>query len=312
MSQEPLTLHDFLYQSKIEPDLRYLIDTIARVGKQISYRIKSVDIGMTDGENMFGENQKKLDVFAHELIKQTLLRSGLVAAIASEEEDKPLEAEDAYFGRYAVAFDPLDGSSLIDVNFAMGSIFSIYKGDSFFGRTGDEQVAALYVMYGPRTTLVIALHKGTHEFILNDVGEFHISRRDLKISDTAKTFGPGDLRACATNPGYDSLVQHWIRNGYKLRYSGGMVPDINHVIMKGEGIFAYPASKENPNGKLRLLFECHPMAMIIEGAGGKATDGTGKRILEIENVELGQRTAIFVGSTKEVEKAESLLSSESK
>lgn len=307
MGSEPLTLHDYLYESKVEADLRYLIDTIARVGKQISYRIKAVELGVTGTQNVFGEEQKALDVYANDLAKNILMKSGLISVLASEEEDGAVEIDDAYFGRYAVCFDPLDGSSLIDVNFALGSIFSIYKGDSFLGRTGDDQVASLYIMYGPRTTLVLTVKEGTHEFILNDVGEYHLSRKDIKVAKEGKVFGPGDLKACSINKNYDALVHHWLKNKYKLRYSGGMVPDINHVLMKGKGIFTYPSSKDNPNGKLRVLFECHPLALLVEQAGGKATDGAGKRILEIKNEKLDQRTPIYVGSEKEVEKAESIM-----
>ncbi len=307
MEPGPLTLHDYLYESKIENDLRYLIDTIARIGKQISYRIKSVELGVTGTQNVFGEDQKTLDVYTNDLVKNILMKSGLVSMLVSEEEDKAIEISDEYFGKYAVCFDPLDGSSLIDVNFAIGSIFSVYKGDSVLGRTGDEQVAALYIMYGPRTTLVLTVKQGTHEFILNDVGEYHLSRRGVKIEKEGKIFGPGDIKACSINKKYNELMRYWLKNKYKLRYSGGMVPDINHVLMKGKGLFTYPSSKDNPNGKLRVLFECHPMALLVEQAGGKATDGTGKRILEIENKKLDQRTPIYVGSEKEIEKAEEIM-----
>jgi fructose-1,6-bisphosphatase I len=264
MGRDSLTLHDYLYESKIEDDLRYLIDTIARVGKQISYRIKTVELGVTGTQNVFGEEQKALDVYSNDITKFTLMKSGLVSVLASEEEDSVIKVDDKYFGRYAVCFDPLDGSSLIDVNFALGSIFSIYKGDSFLGQTGDDQVASLYIMYGPRTTLVLTVKQGTHEFILNDVGEFHLSRKDIKIAKEGKVFGPGDLKACSISKKYDELMHYWLKNRYKLRYSGGMVPDINHVLMKGKGIFTYPCSKDNPNGKLRVLFECHPMATVLE------------------------------------------------
>lgn len=307
MGFESLTLHDYLYESKVEADLRYLIDTIARIGKQISYRIKTVELGVTGTCNVFGEEQKALDVYSNDLAKYILIKSGLVSLLASEEEEGVVKVDDAHFGRYAVCFDPLDGSSLIDVNFALGSIFSIYKGDSFLQQTGDDQVASLYIMYGPRTTLVLTVKQGTQEFILNDVGEYHLSRKDIKIEKEGRVFGPGDLKACSINKKYNELVHHWLKNKYKLRYSGGMVPDINHVLMKGKGIFTYPSSKESPDGKLRVLFECHPMALLVEQAGGKATNGSGKRILEIKNERLDQRTPIYVGSVKEVEKAEDIM-----
>ncbi len=268
MSHGPLTLHDYLYEAKVENDLRYLIDTIARIGKQISYRIKTVELGVTGTQNIFGEEQKALDVYTNDLVKKSLSRSGLVSVLASEEEDAVVKVDDNFFGRYAVCFDPLDGSSLIDVNFALGSIFSIYKGDTFLGQTGDDQVAAMYVMYGPRTTLVLTVRQGTCEFILNDVGEYYLSRKNIVIGKEGKLFAPGDLKACSINKRYDKLVSFWIQNKYKLRYSGGMVPDINHIFMKGKGIFTYPTSKDNPSGKLRVLFECHPMALLAEQAKG--------------------------------------------
>jgi fructose-1,6-bisphosphatase I len=307
MSLQPLTLHDYLFESKIAPDLRYLIDTIARICKQISYKIKHVDLGVTGEYNQFGDAQLALDVFSNDLVKTTLLKSGLVSLLASEEEDKILQAEDNYVGSYVVAYDPLDGSSLIDVNFALGSIFSIYQGDKLIGRKGDEQIAALYVLYGPRTTLVLTVGQGTHEFLLNDVGEFHIVRPALSIAAEGKYFAPGDLKACCVNESYNNLIQYWIKNAYKLRYSGGMVPDINHILMKGKGIFSYPATSENPDGKLRLLFECHPLSFIAEQAGGSSTDGRGNRVLDIINTSLDQKTPIYIGSSNEVTNAEKIL-----
>jgi fructose-1,6-bisphosphatase I len=295
-------LDSHLYRSKISDELRHLIMYIARAGKYIHYYIKTGDLGLAGTDNVQGEKQKALDVVANTLIMKNLAHSHLVCIAASEEEEFEREFIDTRH-QFSVAFDPLDGSSLIETNHAVGSIFTIYEGKGLIGRKGRDQQAAIIIVYGPRTTLTYTTGKGVHEFTLNDVGEFCLSHENITIAPDAKHFAPGNMRAAAENEKYRKLIDHWIDEKYTLRYSGGMVPDMNHMFKKGEGIFTYPANPPRyPNGKLRLLYECNPFSYLVEQAGGKASNGeTG--ILDIEIRELHQRSTIYIGSKNEVAKA---------
>jgi len=298
-------LDTHLFNTGVPDELRHLINYISRAGKYIQHAIKTGDLGLAGTSNLFGENQLALDVLSDKIIEENLMICRLVNSTISEEKDEIVKCKvdgDACEAPYSVAYDPLDGSSLVNANLSIGSIFSIMKGKGFLGKTGRDQVAALFIVYGPRTTLLYSAGKGVHEFTLNDVGEFQLSKENLTIKETASHFAPGNLRAYTTDQKYKALVDDYIENQYTLRYSGGMVPDINHMFSKGEGIFMYPANPpKNPNGKLRLLFECNPFAYLVEQAGGASSNGE-KSILDIEITELHQQTPIYVGSKKEVEK----------
>jgi fructose-1,6-bisphosphatase I len=297
-------LDTHLYESGTSDSLRHLIVYLSRAVKYINYYIKTGDLGLAGTSNASEEDQMALDVLANKVIMDNLRLSRLVSHAASEEEEEEMIFQEC--GKkheYSVAFDPLDGSSLIETNLAIGSIVGIYKGHGFLGRTGREQVGALYAVYGPRVTFVYSIGKGVHEFTLNEVGEFTLTRENMKLKDVAKYFGPGNLRAVTDNKKYKDLVDQWMMTNYTLRYSGGMVADINHIFMKGEGIFTYPPfPPKYPSGKLRLLFECNPFAYLAENCGGKAHNGA-KNILDVKIEALHQRTPIYIGSKAEVEKA---------
>lgn len=255
-------------------------------------------------ENVYGESQLALDVRADGVLINYMEENEHVVVVGSEELDDEKPVGDS--GEYAVCFDPLDGSSLADVNLSVGTIVSIYKKNSFIGTTGDDLVAALYVLYGPRTTMMISWGSGTREFILEQ-NNWQTLREKLTVSADGKMFAPGNLSAAAEVEGYFKLLEYWVKNGYKLRYSGGMVPDVNQILVKGKGIFMYPASSKVPEGKLRLLFECRPMAYLIEHAGGAASNGK-KRILDIPLADMAQTSPIILGSSNEVQRAEEMIS----
>lgn len=299
-------LDTHLYESGAPDSLRHLIMYIARAIKYINYHLQQGDLGKAGTQNRSGEDQLTLDVLADQLITDNIMVCRLVSAAASEEKDEVMvcpHCKSGHCGEYSVAYDPLDGSSLVDANLAIGTIVGIYRGHEFIGRTGRDQAAALYAVYGPRTTLVYSIGKGTHEFQLNDVGEFTLTQEHLKVREDAKNFAPGNLRAVAGNKKYRQLMDRWMDEGYTLRYSGGMVPDVNHILMKGQGIFAYPPHPPKyPDGKLRLLFECAPFAFLMEQAGGAASTDK-KDVLDVKIKELHQRTPIYIGSKKEVQKA---------
>jgi len=301
-----INLDNHLHSTKIDHNLRHLICTIARTAKYIHNAMQTGDLGLAGTSNMYGESQLSLDVLSNQIFVKELQDSHYTAVLASEEMDEIIETPEDKKGEYAVVFDPLDGSSLVNANLAIGSIFGIYKGEKLLGRKGDDMVASLYVIYGPRVTLVYSVGNGVHEFILNAVGEFVLSKENIKVELDAKNFAPGNLRAAKEDKKYMELMEYWIKNDFTLRYSGGMVPDINHIFMKEQGVFSYPGYKAAPNGKLRLLFECNPMAYLMEKAGGRASDGQ-RRILDIKIEALDQRTPIFIGSENAVKKCESVM-----
>ena len=295
-------IKNYLEGLEVDKDLIGVFASLTEAVKKISEVVRTADTGKIGTKNAYGEEQLTLDVLSNNLMIDELKKNVSVGLIASEElpdEEKIGE------GEYALAFDPLDGSSLVDVNFSVGTIVGVYKTKSFIGVKGDEQLASMIAVYGPRTTIFLTVKSGVAHFILNSDGEFVLDKDDIKIGE-GKYFAPGNLRACVNNPAYLELVNYWIKEKYTLRYSGGMVPDINHILLKGKGVFAYPGHKDEPNGKLRLLFECAPMSLIMEQAGGVSSDGK-MRILDkgLENLE--QRTPIFIGSKDEVKRCENAL-----
>lgn len=300
------SLNSHLYDLGVSHDLRHLINDIARAGKYVHNAIRTTDLGLAGSSNQFGEDQLKLDVLSNNIIKEHLNESHLVHSFASEEEAalSCLQKE----GKYTVVYDPLDGSSLVDANLAIGSIFGIYeKADDLMGKKPRDQVAALYLVYGARTILVYCTGKGVHAFFLNEVGEFTLLEENLMIKkDEVKTYAPGNLRAVIDTPNYRKMMDMWLDEGLTLRYSGGMVPDIHHMLIKGAGIFTNIGGSKYPQGKLRLLFECGPFAYIVENAGGASSNGE-ISILDIEIKDMDQRTPIIIGTTKEVERVAKVL-----
>jgi fructose-1,6-bisphosphatase I len=299
-----VSLNHHLYSSGVSDKLRHLINDIARAGKYVHHAIRSTDLGLAGSENQFGEEQLKLDVLSNKIIKEELCESHLVHSYASEEES--VEQELTPDAPYTVVFDPLDGSSLVDCNLAIGSIFGIYEKGGLIGKKPNDQVAALYLVYGPRTTLVYTAGKGVHAFFLNEVGEFILLQRNLTMRDELKTYSPGNLRAVKDTPAYRKMMNIWLDEGITLRYSGGMVPDIHHILIKGAGIFTNIGGSKYPKGKLRLLFECGPFAMIMEQAGGAASDGH-KSLMDVKIHDLDQRTPIIIGAKKEVKRVSDIL-----
>lgn len=299
------SLNEHLFShAKITDDLRHLILHIADAAKYIQRAIRTTEAGLSGTQNQFGEEQVKLDVVSNMIIEEHLRESRLVSTYISEEQDHVVELSKK--APFSVVFDPLDGSSLVDVNFAIGSIFGIYAGAEVLGKKSKELSAALYTIYGPRTLLVYSAGNGVHEFILNDVGEFVLLRENLGVADKAKTYSPGNLGSVKDEKGYRAVLDHWINDGYGMRYSGCMVADMHHVLSKGQGVFTYPGGAKYPDGKLRLVFECGPFAYLLKQAGGYASDGKGD-ILETVIKDIDQRTPIIAGSKKEVEMISGLL-----
>jgi len=301
-----VSLDYHLRTSGASDHLRHVIIEIARAAKYIVREVWHGTTGVAGSENSFGEEQLTMDVLSNMLLEKQLSESALVHSYASEEKPELVMLHEQ--GEYTAVFDPLDGSSLVDTNFAIGTIVGIYPKGDLIGRTPREQLAALYIVYGPRTALIYSLGsgKGVHQFILNDVGEFVLDREYLGVGDDAKIYAPGNIAAASENAAYKTLINQWIERKMTLRYSGGMVPDIHHIFAKGNGIFLNLGGGKYPNGKLRLLYECGPFAFLMEEAGGASSDGKNSLLCQTI-VSLDQRTQIILGSKNEVKIVEKLL-----
>ncbi len=308
MTNEPGTtpfqidLRRHLREREEDRDLTRVICELATASRYIIHSIRTGELGVAGTSNLYGESQLKLDVLADRIIRKRMTHTGVVASIASEEdgEVRVIDPE----GKYSLVFDPLDGSSLVDVNLAVGTIVGIYKGSDVL-RPGSEMVAALYVLYGPRCTLVYSTGHGTHEFAMNALMEYTLVQEDIQVAENGSIYAPGGTRNKYT-PAVEAFVSHLEDRGSKLRYSGGFVPDINQVLIKGQGVFLYPYLKDLPKGKLRLLYELNPMAFLLEQAGGAASNGR-QRILDIEPEGIEHREPVFIGSKGDVAKVEELI-----
>ena len=296
-------LRRHMWMAGVETELRRLIWQIAVTGKYISAKIHESNRKLAGFQNIYGEEQLSLDRSSDEILKNQLQFSGFVREYASEEQADVVKIGKGH-EKYFVTADPLDGSSLVDSNLSMGTIIGIHQ-EEVFGEGRKTMVAALYITYGPLITMVYSAGKGAHEFVLNREGEYVLSHENIRLKERGSIYSLGGLRKDWT-PEHLRYVEYLEREGYKLRYSGGFVPDINQVLIKNGGIFTYPALQKEPKGKLRLLFELQPMAFIMEQAGGCASNGM-EDILALKVEELGQRCPIYIGSRFEVEKAKEYL-----
>ncbi|HEX9778993.1 MAG TPA: class 1 fructose-bisphosphatase [Geopsychrobacteraceae bacterium] len=303
-SKFQIDLRRHLREQNVEDNLVHLICEIAEASKYIINSIRTGDLGVAGTSNLYGEQQLALDVLADRILQKRLDHSRVVANIMSEEADEIVPISPDCVGKYSVAFDPLDGSSLVDVNLAVGTIISIFEGCDLL-QSGRHQVAAMYILYGPRTTLVYSTGNGVHEFSMNHLMEYNLVKENIRIAEQGSLYSPGGQRNLYT-PGTEAFVRQLEERGVKLRYSGGFVPDINQVLLKGHGIFFYPHLKEQPNGKLRLLFELSPMAFLVEQAGGAASTGRGP-ILDVVPRHIHERSPVFIGSKDDVALAENFI-----
>ncbi len=328
MSVKPISLTRFLIQEQhaehINADLRLLIEVVARACKSIATAVGKGALGGVLGDagtgNVQGEAQKKLDVLSNEILLEANEWGGHLAGLASEEMEHAHPIPIAYpKGNYLLLFDPLDGSSNIDVNVSVGTIFSVLRcpdgvtepGDEHFLQPGRTQVCAGYTIYGPSTLLVLTVGRGTHAFTLDrEQGSFMLTRSDIRI--------PAETKEFAVNT---SNQRHWFEpmqryvadllagkdgprgKDFNMRWVASMVADVHRILTRG-GVFIYPADRKDPSkpGRLRLMYEANPMAFIVEQAGGAASTGS-QRMLEVQPTSLHQRVPVFLGSRGEVETA---------
>jgi len=299
-----IDLRRHMWLEGVEVELRRLIWQIAVVGKYISAKIHESNRKLAGFQNVYGEDQLALDRISDEILRSQLQFSGFVREYASEELEDIVKIGTGK-EKYIVTADPLDGSSLVDSNLAIGTIIGIHK-DSVLDVGRKTMVAALYITYGPLITMIYSAGKGAHEFVLDREGEYVLSQENIRLKEKGSIFSPGGLRRDWT-PEHLKFVEQLEKDGYKLRYSGGFVPDINQILIKKGGVFTYPALKKSPQGKLRLLFELQPMAFIMEQSGGLATDGN-QDILSIKVENVNQISPVYIGSVTEVQMAKEFLS----
>ncbi len=315
--------HSFQYSSG---ELSKLIHALRLAAKVVNHEVNKaglIDIlGAAGDTNIQGEDQQKLDVLANEKFIQTLKNREIVCGIASEEEDDFISINsnnEQHQNKYVVLIDPLDGSSNIDVNVSVGTIFSIYRRVTPVGtpvtledflQPGKNQVAAGYIVYGTSTMLVYTTGDGVNGFTLNPaIGTFYLSHPDMQFPETGKIYSVNEGNYIHFPKGVKDYIKYCQQEEgdrpYTSRYIGSLVSDFHRNMIKG-GIYMYPKSSVASNGKLRLLYECNPMAFLAEQANGKASDGH-QRILDIVPSELHERVPFFCGSKKMVEKAEEFM-----
>jgi len=300
------TIEDWLEVA--DPGLRKTCLAMFRACKEIAYKVRTASCDKMACFNEFGDEQLAIDILANNVIFSNLRASGSVETASSEEN--PTEDPMGGIG-YSVAFDPLDGSSVIDTNFAVGTIWGAWPGGRLTGVSGRDLKAAGVCVYGPRTTMTVAISNMdfAHEFLLvDDFSAMHgqwVKTNEFSSINEGKLIAPGNLRATQDNQGYADLFNYWMENTYQLRYTGGMVPDVNQILVKGKGVFVNVASK-NTKSKLRMLYEVAPMGYLIEKAGGKTSEGE-KSVLDILITETEQVSQVAFGSYKEVERFENLV-----
>ncbi len=313
------TLNDYLYSAKIDSSLMDLVHCLATTGDQISKLVRqgvlANILGYAESQNVQGEDQKKLDVISNQLMKDALTALSSVAAIASEEEDNVVSANTE--GKFLVAFDPLDGSSNIDINGQIGTIFTIYPrltdlavdNEAQFLQSGKQQLVAGYILYGPSTQMVISFGKTTQCFTLDESkSTFILTNEQMQIAKDTQEFSINMSNQRFWSEKMRNYIGELILGAsgsrgknFNMRWNGAMVGDVHRVMMRG-GIFLYPSDNRNPKqpAKLRLLYEANPMAMLIENAGGKAWSES-QPILSIQPTALHERVAVILGSANEVD-----------
>ena len=331
MSTKNKTLGEFIINNQREfkyssGELSRLINSIRLAGKVVNHEVNKaglVDIlGNAGDTNIQGEDQQKLDVYANEVFIKTLTNREIVCGIASEEEDDFITIKggnNKNDNKYVVLIDPLDGSSNIDVNVSVGTIFSIYRRVTPSGtpvtledflQPGNQQVAAGYIVYGTSTMIVYSTGHGVNGFTLNPaIGTYYLSHPNMKFPEQGKIYSVNEGNYIHFPQGVKNYIKYCQLEEedrpYTSRYIGSLVSDFHRNMIKG-GIYIYPSTSKDPNGKLRLLYECNPMAFIAEQSGGKASNGF-QRILDIKPTELHQRVPFICGSKLMVEKAEAFM-----
>jgi len=301
-----------------DEQVRVLIGEMLEACAEITDALRSALVTVEGSANTFGDAQLSVDVIADEILWDMCKKSKTIAFGASE-EDPIIRAFPDNNGEYTVCWDPLDGSSIVDNNWAVGTMIGVWGSksgtgdDGMLGATGRDQVTSMVALYGPRTTVLVRLDDGVYEFSYGctpegcmmangEFAEWICSRNRIEISADCKIFAPANMRAAQDLPGYKKLLDHYMSERYTLRYSGGLVPDVYQQFTKQQGVFSNPTSGASP-AKLRLAFEAAPFGLLVEAAGGKTSDGvSGNSVLDVKIEAVDQRTALCIGSANEVDR----------
>ncbi len=273
--------------------MQEIYDAIQKSAIVIAEMIAHDDSGYSENQNATGDTQLELDIRSDKVIEEAFAPLTSIKELASEEKEGPHPLHAG--GKYLIGYDPLDGSSLADVNLSVGSIFGIYENDY----SGKNLKAAVYVVYGPRIEMVTADENGVQLYRVARDNKFHFIRK-LSLGTQGKLNAPGGTQKNWA-PWHKELIDGFFAEGYRLRYSGGMVPDLHQILIKGGGIFSYPGTSDVPKGKLRKVFEVFPFAFVYEKAGGEAIDGK-QRLLDLECAHIHDTTPCFFGSKEEIKK----------
>lgn len=269
--------------------MKEIINAIETASIKIKHLIETGDTSKSEQENSTGDTQLKLDIASDKIIEDIFKTVPSIKAIVSEEQDNIIQLNND--GKYLIAYDPLDGSSLVDVNLSVGSIYGIYENEF----NAQNIIASVYVVFGPRVEMVIAIDDVKMYRLVNGKFEFI---QNIKLNEKGKLNAPGSTQNCWATY-HKQMIDDIFQDGYRLRYSGGMVPDLHQILLKGGGLFSYPGTSDRPKGKLRQLFEVFPFAFTYEKAGGQAVDGF-KRALEVQTTHIHDTTPCFFGSNEEV------------
>jgi len=272
--------------------MQEIFKAIEDVAYAIEHAIQNEDLGYSENQNSSGEEQLKLDVQSDNIIEKRFATVESVNRLISEEKEDILELRKS--GKYTVCYDPLDGSSLVDVNLSVGSIFGIYENSL----DGAGLVASAYVVYGPRVELVW-VEKGKSPILYYTTDKQFRAVGEIKLNEKGKLNAPGGTQQ-HWEPRHKAFIDGLFATGYRLRYSGGMVPDLHQILLKGGGLFSYPGTTDKPNGKLRQLFEVLPFALIYQMAGGDAVDSSGHSLLELKPSHIHDTSPCFFGSQHEI------------
>lgn len=296
-------LKTHLQHTKACPDTQNVILACSQAGVQIYHALKERKIEYSQSANSSGEMQLSHDLIADEILKEALQNSGSVSCFVSEERDSDVCFLTHIPEKLLVAFDPIDGSSVAGAGLAVGTSLGIYRGaKTFLQATGRHQVASMYMLYGPRILLVYTVMEGVHLFAYNEkTGTFELEQEGVTLDKQKKVCGFGGMQKAFQIAGFPALISYWQQQNFSLRYSGSMAADVNGLLQRGGGIFAYPA------GKLRLLYECNPFALLVEEAGGQARNLCGQDILDLPIDAIDATSPILIGSRQQVETAEQFL-----
>ncbi len=295
-----MLLREYLKKKVVNERLSEIILSFEKSSKAINKALLEEDKSFSENHNVHWENQMSLDIICDEIMIENFKNLSWVACLVSEEQDEKMNINDSW--DYTIAYDPIDWSSLLDVNLSVGSIFWIFEWKDIVWKKVKDMCCAWCLVYWPRITLLISFWDDLNEFTLSETWDFILSKSDISLKKDTKNFSPWNLRACRENPKYKKCIDLWLEEWKTLRYSGWMVPDVWAIFLKWEWIFSYPSHSKYPNWKLRLAYEVGPFSFLAKACGWTSLTEKWEEIVDLEIKDIHQRCPIIVGSKNEVER----------